>query len=196
MTNATVLDAPRTHPVATDNAKYLTLDSTPDLTADRIEARSKDLNNHNREAVVLAARALEAMRSASRNSTPLIRGHQTDKYRRLQLDGTRSLPFEEFVSIAVENQLGAEVMLAGLRVLAAAIGFELVPVGDVPAIGVNEALATLTLASADLEAAVTLRRPQAEIETKARTTMAAVRMFTSQRVKDRMEFYRRTKEAR
>lgn len=95
----------------------------------RIEERREELAQHNPGAVRLAGAVLAAMRDRANGHTPDIRVDRQIRHRQLQFDGSKALPVEDLAAIAMENDLGRDVIIAGLSVLAEAIGQTLTPIG-------------------------------------------------------------------
>lgn len=88
----------------------------------------------------VSAAALAAMHEAAWQRTPEIRGHQTTRYRAMELMAEKALPFEELAEIALSGPDGMAVVLAGLRVLLCEIGHGVHPLEAEPA-GEQRALA-------------------------------------------------------
>lgn len=77
---------------------------------------------HNPAAAHVAAQVAAARATKANGHTPEIRCHQEARYRRMQvLEAAKALPDEERVQIALESAFGADVVLAGERVLLRAI---------------------------------------------------------------------------
>lgn len=105
------------------------LSGQQELTAGRISLRRNgdgderdcELFQHNPAIKAVAAASLVAMASTANGHTPSLRLDQTKRYRLFQLDGSKALPHEERVGIALENELGADVHIAGERPVFAAL---------------------------------------------------------------------------
>jgi hypothetical protein len=101
-----------------------------ELTAGRIKDRRPELAEHvpsGEPGVTLAARVIHAMKTKANGHTPDLRLDRQKRYRGFQFDGSKALPIEDVTAIAFESDLGREVVLDGLRVLAEALGYGLTP---------------------------------------------------------------------
>ncbi len=111
--------------------------------AARVADRNQGLADHNRAATNLAGLAVFKMAERANGSTPTIRCDKSERVRRLELDGTLNLSVAAFCGIALENDLGRDVALDGLRVVAQAIGFDVVPSSDGPALAPEVAMSNV-----------------------------------------------------
>jgi hypothetical protein len=98
-----------------------------ELMRDRVGARREDLVDHNPEAVAGAGVGLAAMHEAAYGRVPSIRCDRQARYRGMQLQGEKVLPYEDLWAIALECAAGAAVVLAGIEPLARRLGFVLAP---------------------------------------------------------------------
>lgn len=89
-----------------------------------------ELFDHAPSAITYAALELVAMHNAAEGHAEPIRADRQRRYRTKQLMGQRGLPTEDWFAIALEGEIGLAVAIAGLRVRAAAVGMELVPLVD------------------------------------------------------------------
>jgi hypothetical protein len=92
--------------------------------------RREQLAEYNPAALDVAAEVLAAIHGAGDRHAAALRADKTDRYRRAQLWGEHGLPLEDLAAIALESPEGREVVLAGLRVFASALGCALGPAGD------------------------------------------------------------------
>lgn len=127
--------------------------SEDELHAVRLAEDFEDLAIHNPEAIRLAALVIKAMQDRANGHTPDIRVDRQIRHRQLQLSGEKRLPLVDVVAIALENDLGREVALDGLRVLVGALGYSLAPLDARPA-DVLDASADLMVESAAASAAL------------------------------------------
>jgi hypothetical protein len=97
------------------------------LIRDRIVVRREEAAEHSPEGVELAAIGLAAMHDAAYRNIAAIRCDRPARYRVMQFQGEKGLPFEDLALMVAEGGVGAEVVLAGLRVLARRAGFVLTP---------------------------------------------------------------------
>lgn len=97
-----------------------------DLIRENLAEHRTELAEHNPAALNVAARALSLMHEISSRRVNEIRADRSRRYRSLQLMGERSLPLEDLVAIALEGEAGREIALQGLRLLAEAVGCDLV----------------------------------------------------------------------
>lgn len=110
------------------------------LVRERLESRRAQLAAVAPEAVTLAADALAAMHDAAHGHAASVRAEKTPRKRIAQLMGERALAVEDLAAIALANDHGRAAVLAGLRVLAMALGHEVRPV-LAPPTGLHEAVA-------------------------------------------------------
>jgi len=162
--NERFADAPASAPVPSLNAR--------ELVRAHVEDRRKGLHQHRPEAIRIAADVLSAMGARANGGTPSLRADRDVRHRLYQFSGEKGLPIEDLVAIGLENDLGLEVLLTGLRVLAHEFGHVITSADAQPA----EALAELSAATADLEA-------------RARRVVAATQAVTAPRV----AFHRRSR---
>ncbi|MGD1146945.1 MAG: hypothetical protein ABR961_03210 [Thermoanaerobaculaceae bacterium] len=100
------------------------------------------------EVLDLAAEVLQALHAGLCGQMSALRGDRTERYRRGQLIGENSLPIEDFVFLLAQ---GGERAVGALDLLAAALGFDLVP-EDQPSETVTEANADLMRDLGEFEA--------------------------------------------
>jgi hypothetical protein len=115
----------------------------------RLEERRAELAAHSPAGLALGAAILAAMGKTANGSTPSIRCDQQVRYRLMQLDGSKGLPVEDLAAIAVENDLGRKVVLAGVRVLLGALGYTLTEVEATPVVA-HEAVADIATHAGDV----------------------------------------------
>jgi hypothetical protein len=150
-------DAPAPAPVPSLNAR--------ELVRAHVEDRRKGLHQHRPEAVRIAADVLSAMGARANGGTPSLRADRDVRHRLYQFSGEKGLPIEDLVAIGLENDLGIEVLLTGLRVLAHEFGHVITSADAQPV----EALEELSAASEDLVA-------------RARRVLAATQAVVAPRV--------------
>ncbi len=92
------------------------------------EATASDFCAHNPLSSQIAAKGLAAVATKANGHTPDVRCHQQERFRRMQFDGSKALPWEEVVAIALENPLGRALFLLLVTPVLQAIGYRLVPV--------------------------------------------------------------------
>lgn len=109
----------------------------------RLKDARADLHDYNGAALDLAAEVLAAMHLVAKGRVPDLRCDRLPRYRDGQFLGQYGMPVEDLAAIALESELGREVVLAGARVLLAAIGHQVTPIAA-PATSVHEALALLS----------------------------------------------------
>lgn len=110
-----------------DGAQVRLTSPAASLIRSRIVERRAELEDHDRDAVTLAAEVLAAMHAAAWGRMSDLRDSRTARYRESQLAGEHGLPLEDVAALAVEG--GADVVLAGVEVLLAAIGYRVERIG-------------------------------------------------------------------
>lgn len=113
-----------------------------ELVLGRLRERRQELGQHNGRALEVSAVSLAAMHDAAYGHVPAIRSDRQVRYREMQLAGERAMPLEDLAAIGLEGPVGARVAFEGLRILAGALGYLLVPV-DAPSAEIHEAAAAV-----------------------------------------------------
>lgn len=133
-----------------------------ELIADRIEERREKLQAHNRAAIPAAAEVIGAMvdAAAGRVKVTQLRCDRSKRLRQFHLDGTKPLPVEDLVSIAMESDAGRLVVAAGVRELARICGYALTPLETAPVGDLTDA--SLSLAERTLEAGHDIARDKVD----------------------------------
>jgi hypothetical protein len=124
-----------------------------DLILSRLRCRRERLAAYAPEALELAAAALAEMHGEAHGHVAKLRADRSPRLRVAQLQGEKVLGLEDLAAIALEGDRGRLVAIAGLRMLAAGMGCELV-LSEPDECSVPDALGQMVQAAARTTAGV------------------------------------------
>lgn len=108
------------------------LSGASDVVLNEIERTRKEFVRDYRQAAEITARALAEMKDVAGGYAEEIRCNQTRRYRLFQLAGTKRLALEELVAIAFAHPVGKAAVVAALRVILGALGYDIKPRDEQP----------------------------------------------------------------
>ncbi len=133
------------------------------LIADHLRLRRPGLCEHNRAACELAAAVLAEIHEAARGHVAALRADRSARYRDGQFVGERQFGVEDMAAVALEDEQGKAAVVAGLRVLLAGLGLEVVE-RDASSGSVAENLGVMATAAGRMVAAVALVLEDGRVE--------------------------------